>query len=1619
MLNAEPAFVQFLLTVEWPPLLLRIQAPSSVRRGCGFSATLLGTEMLDARTLAVTWSCVRTDLTTGDFGAEPCSSAWWQGNKYTLPAALPAGVYKLMAQVSAGGLVGQAGTYVEVRADAGPVVIFNEPRANLAAQAISEPGTRASNGTDVVNLSVTLSGIADQSCTGASDLHYIVLLRGTLKNSVVPVELDVRYLTNETQAIWGSERTVEMQVTVDSLQVGAEYRFQLLLSASSTALSAALARLGLAGSASWPPPEALYRQSGIWAYESPTFSRTLPAALELWVEPEVGVAARTLFQMRCRAVCQGCTFAYRYARARPAVADGPPSCSDLQWEALAGEWLELRPWSVNLDVAAPFLEGNFTIEVTGRMPDGSLSRACRHLEALPAAPLNLTDAGGGATQMVLDWIAETSTSLESIRSARDVTVTAHALQAITATLPNARDVEGLPVQEQLRHLFSDTCDSVMDLVRALPASVFAVALRRLVDAASQDNLLALAGQALESATRALGSLLSLTELWQTLNAVRSILQRNEEVHGLLGGLSASGGAPEVAPPLLGASALVLQRASILANSTQGGTISQRNASALVSATMAEVVRLGAAVAAAAPQDSLGRPLQVSSNGYGLFVSAKLFSGAALRKEGITLELPLDTIVRAPYPHVRIPPLGDLMFAELKANLSKSFSVQSCLGNRARQPLDALALVAVQWPANPFALITDPEDLASIFMVRDIRLLTCGLPVVLDGRALRSKAAEFLTEVPLEYASDRTTGYGSESQFRCVRWLPPVLQGPGVWTPDDCISIFRPLFGPAVSGINVSEGSTYCSCKGFWPGTWALEAMPKPPAFVFVEDSGSKSSHNLVTYASLVLFLCCFAFIALAAVGDFNLGLDSKEEEDNAARLLPWALDDGAHSGAVARAHETLAFCPMPMRSDFFGSMLTLLHGIFALCRQTSRAHRSPEVLELPQRRVVALAEHVRRMAMESVRVAPEDADLKKSKKKDAKPERSKWGFRRKQELPPTPNASKSSVASGPLETTQMPHLEDQPGGLPQLREAPRASLCDSHLAQHVDKRSVEEWGADMRHEIDAVNNDPYDAPRLSQCGSAASGAETPIPTYQAHQFQNHLQPPSQKPGPPPEGWIAKASPEYGGRLYWVNLLNGKSTWVAPTLSAVQEMSVPEMRTLLGPRYDKVSLRAELEDLLRKRIAERMLELQRESYDDDRDPMEVTSINTPTVPSWLDGPHDRPDVAAPLGGLAFHKHFQNSGVHRAPPPEPLALLSATGPPVALKPAWDGDGAVELRGAGGGEAAPAPGAVLEPTEPPAPSSQATSTKPDAKSKKAQTFPLPGGEIVFRFRLQFTDYAPLRVAWLCWIRTFPLVAALTPQLVRPRTARAALVLLRLSLALALATLVVQLQLVPGPREDVEAGRRNIGLLLKEMDTAMKQFESIGFGVACAVAAEALAGLLTPAPLLRRSPCPPDAASLPDKVRWWTRVRRRLYCGALAAVLLSAALAGGAGAWSRVTPQPRASVAAGIFVIAVLVDLLILPFLSASLQAALVGRVGRAAAGCSCFSSAADFWATQLPWLLDFSFAQVPDWTSAELLIPRLRLIVEEQRHAGALVLGELPPQLLGTKAKRLDASDGPAAK
>eukprot|EP00435_Cladocopium_sp_Y103_P006573 s2978_g2.t1 len=61
----------------------------------------------------------------------------------------------------------------------------------------------------------------------------------------------------------------------------------------------------------------------------------------------------------------------------------------------------------------------------------------------------------------------------------------------------------------------------------------------------------------------------------------------------------------------------------------------------------------------------------------------------------------------------------------------------------------------------------------------------------------------------------------------------------------------------------------------------------------------------------------------------------------------------------------------------------------------------------------------------------------------------------------------------------------------------------------------------------------------------------------------------------PEGWIMQNA---GGQVYYVNLLDGKSTWERPTQPAVNVLSMQELRDLLGRAADGIALRKQLEAL---------------------------------------------------------------------------------------------------------------------------------------------------------------------------------------------------------------------------------------------------------------------------------------------------------------------------------------------------------------------------------------------------------------------------------------------------------
>lgn len=1679
-LNAEPAYVAFRATVELALLSWRIEAPPEVVVGCGFRASLVGEPSPATADLVVDWSCTRTDLTPAveGLGANPCGDAQLAGAHLDMPPNLVPGVYSLRAQVREVTTRRQRAVvaFVTVREGVAPPVVW-QPSPGAVATGVANEG----NETPSVRINATVMRLSSPKCRGGERLFALVALRGSAPSGVAPIDLDIRALSKPTVLTGAENSLVEAEVDAESLKAGLEYRFQLLLSPSFAALEAFAGHLGAATASAWPPPpNGVALPASVALSESGRFSRQLPSLVALWVLPAEGLAARTLFRIAARtAACEGCSFAFRFVEGVAADDGGPLAACDV---GDAAEWRELRPWSSDSELWRPFLAGNFTIEVRARRPGGGISRACRPMRALEVeeglALDNITDSE--ATRAVTQWATDTSQSLEVLRSTTDVKTIVSSIYAISKSFPSARSVKSLPVEGPLRLVFSEVCDSISDVVQQLPASAFLppAAGRRLdVDAAPLVPL----AESLLLATQALAQLLLPSQLWEALAAFRAFLSANVAAGGVLGA-SGSGDAPPAAKPLLTVLGLVLERAIEERIAVSGaGSIAARNASALAADAMREVRRLGDAVAAALPMDTPGPPTTVQADGGGPWLSVKHYSGNALATSGLRMEPPLDTIRRAPYPKVTIPALGRQKVVELQTNLTTAgIATERCLGTGNAKPFDGIALMVAHWATDPFHDIAIDGSAARVLVVRDIRLRTCGVDWELTSAALGEKDAELVIEVPEVNQTDVTTGYGSKSQFRCVRWHKGQLDHFGSWVPDGCHSTYRAWGDFTELGVDVPDGATHCACDLLSPATWALEAVPRP----FYEDVvvfGNSSGHNLVTYLFVFLFLAHLPFVLLAWYGDFSLALDSKDEEENCARLLPWAMDTGGYGGARFSAAEKLSRWPFLMRSVLMHEVLTVVLVLAALCRR-ERGYRSPEVLEIPRRRLIAAREAAKRAAFRGPRVRPADeAAVAAGRRVDtaAPPERRGWlGFKSRPALPQSPaNVGPSSIFQKPVaHDDRQPifaSLEDQ-DGRPQIGDIKKMGLedydknyatkgnatgakvelkpgavvgisglvgakalngqigvCESWDAakgrwlvrlrdgggevkalkpENLTSVGEAEWGASIRQEV-----------AMSEQGPGERRTSTTMPP------ETLPVPGTQSLGPLPEGWIARKAEGYSGRYYWVNLLSGKSTWVQPTTPAVKELSVQEMRALLGGKADHVNLRMELEDMLRSRIAERMQELDFEDRDGE-DHLEVTSFCSAT-PHARDSHGNLDRESAPLA-----KGMMRDGVHRAGPPVVFGPPIEDGAPGQEVAAGPRDAAVARERPGEltcpDAASPSTKATesesVVPVREESPGAVALHPGPQAPVASLNLAP---EEVPLRVRLEFLDYTAFKVLWLCWLRSFPLSNALAPRLLRPRVARAMALMLRHFFALGCATLITAFQRWdPVGSEEVAAIKRGMGVLFQEVNVAMGLPEAVPWGLCALAGGSVLAAAATPALVLHKSAAPEAKESLQVKVTWWRRARRRLKLSGLAAAALCALVAGGGGVLAAVVPQPRTSVAAAFFIIALLLDLVLVPILRTLCEASLVALAGRGSGRsgaedpsparrrsggccCRCVGSFADALLSQLPSVLDFRLAQMSDWTSSRALLSRLLAIVEEQRSAEAVANKEEPPLPLGFKAKRLE--------
>ncbi|CAE8651487.1 unnamed protein product, partial [Polarella glacialis] len=1260
----------------------------------------------------------------------------------------------------------------------------------------------------------------------------------------------------------------------------------------------------------------------VWAYESAAVTRVLPLATAVFVEPSKGYAARTLFQMRARSQCDtGCDFAFRYASAAETAAENSSSSSSSNYTddcLLAAEnasWQEIRPWGASPEARTPMLAGFYVVEALTRSSRGGVSRSCARVtvdEADTAAALARAASPEEAEELIAAWANDASRAMGTLRAQGQPETLALALHTVAREFPSASSLApsaaaaSAPV---LQALFGELCEAIAEAAKNLGASEYLpqTSSRRLLSVASAapSRPLEAAAAALLLATQALGPLLSLNEMWRSLAVCRSFLDQNAAFAGLLGGPDPSGAPAPTAGYLVAVLDEALSYTVDIANQTFYAS-ERAESSSFVDALMTTVARLGDVVAAAGAVDSMEAPSEIrpTPRADRMVLSTKQFSGLALRTTGLRVSLPTQTIQRAVYPGLTIPALSPSNFMQLQTNVTNA---STCLGNGANQALDRLALVVVQWGRNPLAVgdrlgsgaPSGPD--AELISVRDVRLQSCGSPVPLSPDALRDQKVEMLLELPDMSLTDRRWGYGDVTPFRCVRWVSAGTGQPGLWTPDGCSSLYRAAGTEATGDLyGLAEGVLKCTCSALLPATWAVEIVPRPPSLVFQAPTRNYSSTNLVLFSGLLLWLpLVLPLLFLALFGDWRLALGDDNAREKLKQLLPSAVIEDSVYGD---AEERLARTPWPLRCDLTLSLVATEMFVTSLCGAERRARWEEQTLELKRFRDMARAAR-----SAGARVTPwQDPTSEARASQEAQPQRHQGTRRRAQPaLPASPakgggsavrdaGAIASTYEAGLRQDTlaQQPAYRDRGHEIDDLRNLFQDDGWEEDKMQVAKKPKISEqdWSQQVRGQVHGVGN-------------------------QKPQANQGL----------PEGWIARKASTYGGQVYYVNLLNGKSVWEKPALGAVKALSIQEIRALLGGAADHVHLRVDLEDMLRPRIAERTAALEPE---DDAWGGVSQDTSSPARSAAAVGP-DAGWQEGFLPGLARPPSGGHGGQDRQMPQVPALNLRPERQHWAPPPGLQDDNLAlsDLRATGLAlEAAPHKLGV-DPMPGP---------KKPALEPAAPVFFGDDGSLRLPLRYGFLALGPLQLFWACFLRRWPLTAVLLPRLHPSRLARVAALTLRLSTALVVATGAASFQVWRHvPTENVAADSRSYGELWADLAPAFDLTATVPLGLASALAGRLLSSLrpafASTAPF-RLDGGAPEGLGPQAKAAWWRQAVFRQRQVASALLLLALGLSILALLLAAGAPQTRASVAAAAFFVAAALELVAWPLLRSLAEAMLL---------------------------------------------------------------------------------------
>lgn len=1605
---------------------IALDAPAMVSKRCPLhvDASRSISRTMSSADISFEWSC---ELLLEDGSAaerdrmELSLCKTMKGPKLTLPSPLSLGLYRIQATAQDNSGTTQMTTMISVQDSQAPVVQILAPSA---------PSVLRSG---LMNFRASVQG--DDECL-PKPLSAVVVLVGTApgdSNAVVETRIvqPVDLLPQDPQ--------VATQVNMDDLNVGTEYHFLLILGGDAIDMKRHVQAFDRPPDEKedlkkrWPlSARAVQPPSGAFAFESPTFMRALPPKGFVQVHPSEGFAVRTLFNFQTIGLCVGCSYSYRFAPA-------PVNLTDDAFSAVSS-WRLLRPWSPDADVTLSLLEGDWVVE--GRMRDQTNAESrgtytVVHVGKADSGGQDLNDAKNSeqAVEVVASWVEDVSRSVSQLRSAQQPDAAVLAMHAVIAQLPDLQALQksfgnqtvelALP---SLLTFFDDVVEALGEAVLGIDSSVFRrySGGRRLdVEESKEEGLVSqivAITETLLSMLRKLRLALSRRRGLKVADVCLSLLARNAEVQGLLGGMA--GSPPPAASILLGVGAFLISIADEPGN-IQGVDHGEKyvpagSAEELAGKSLELIRKVGDVVAASLPVDAAEEPVEIHAAMHtgGPILSVRRISSRNLGLSGLHLAPPIQAIKRPPYPEIKV---STVSLDELRA-VGPSKEV-ACISDRSY--LESFALLVIQWGPDKSPRRWNSAD-SEIEKIKpyDLHVRSCGVPVEL-------KNVKLTFELPGDLLDDRRQGYGDISPFDCVHW------DVNSWTSDGCQSVYR---APA--------RTVKCSCNALWGTTWAVQLVPNPEFTEPSDGFGNGSIHNVLTYGWVFLFvICVLPMLGCAWVGDKRLALHGEPSAMKASQLLLEIPRD--IPGEMARKVEDLP--DWLMRIGLVHEYLELRF-LFGELQQDR--FRSLEVKELAALRSgqggfeSTMASNPQQPQGLPDMVSPPKTHL--HREQDEGPRSFRPGAR----TPPQqvdPDAIVEKEHYKPFTLRKAAAATAASSVPPPQATPPRTPLETPRIESPRDEYVPTE--ADLRPQFELRPDEGFD-----DTGDWGDKIRQEI-------GKKHIRP---KPLLP-IGWTEHWSEKHGGVPYYRNTLNDQVQWHLPLHHAVKSLTPQELQEQLGGASAvQGKSRHEQETMLMRKIASQEEEpepsmppplvaqrlpiqapahseldrldrlqkiggpprLQSEGY--HRAPPPVVIEDTYGLPGTVEdeemrsaSPHQFMTEALHRSPGIYEPKIHNSYNHprgqeptspgadqlppgwkiaRAPDGQPYYYHEGTQETQWEVPMWPEDdlqpktasaSKINLIDEKPSQQAPAVGNVILPGDKTGKEASTAKVAPeparsDSRGKKARPDQLQSTCL----RLVFLKMSFKSLFFHCWLRRCPPLAMLLPRLDFSKRQRAAWVLLHFHSALITAALVsVCLETPDDFTDDVDdPDQIEFVELWKALPIAFKSAWLPG--LVCYVAANLITMAVGPRPVTT----PAEFTSDRKQEIWWRQVKRTGDRQVLKSIVLSLFLGAGGLIVCALFPQPRAAVALAAFIFGHMgLHVITVPLLRALADAIVLRRSTR--------SDRHDCLLSVCPSLLDFSHCQIRSWSSGpeitshwDLVLDQLKIIrwAMEERQLFAKELG-----------------------